>query len=154
MELIQNSDPSSPNANRVNRIMEELQREVLLPLELSPNVICRNLYDTLQLPWDVEPPVTAFDDAQFVRIEWDRDGVLSNGKDFLGGSHDISLDALQEGYGTGSTVTRWRAAHPDLANTVEDCVVRTIQKIRQEMGPGEGKIRGNLSTALLLFKRV
>lgn len=153
-ELTQKADPSTPNADKVNCIMEDLQRDVLSRFELPPNVVCRNLYDSLQLPWTVEPPVTAFDETQFVRIEWDRDGVLSNGKDFVGGTHDISLDALQAGYSTGSTVTRWRAAHPDLASTEEDCVVQTIQRIRQTIGPGEEKIRGGLSMGLLLFKRV
>lgn len=149
-------DPSTPNAAIVNQIMADLETEILSPFELPPNAISRNLYDDLELPWSAETssPET-FPQSHFIRMTWDRDGELSDGKDFLGGSNTVSLELLQEGYGTGSTVTRWRAAHPDLAHTEADCVVQTIEKIREAIGPeAGGTVRGGLSTGLLLFKRV
>ncbi|KAL4987405.1 S-adenosyl-L-methionine-dependent methyltransferase [Aspergillus falconensis] len=148
--------PSTPNAATVNQIMADLETEVLSPFELPPNAVSRNLYDDLELPWSAETSsVETFPQSQFIRMAWDRDGELSDGKDFLGGSSTVSLELLQEGYGTGSTVTRWRAAHPDLAHTEADCVVQAIEKIREAIGPeAGGTVRGGLSTGLLLFKRL
>ncbi len=58
---------------------------------------------------------------------------------------------MQKKLGTASMVTRWRAAHPDLANTDKDLAIQTIQEIREAIG-GEELIMGH-SCTLLLFKK-
>lgn len=112
------------------------------------------MYDRLPLPWTVDPPVPAFPESDFVRLEWDRGGVLTDGADFFVGSREVSLEALEKGLGTSSMVTRWREAHPELAHTDEDCVVKTIRRVREALGPEAGdKIRAGAATVILLFKR-
>jgi trans-aconitate 3-methyltransferase len=120
---------------------------------LPPNRISREMYDALPLPWTVVPPVPEFPESGFVRREWDRDGVLTDGKDFLGGGQQQTLDELERSLGTASMVTRWRDAYPELAYTERDCVRQTMAKIRQLLGEEAKTLRTGSGTALLMFKR-
>ncbi|CAF0758150.1 unnamed protein product [Adineta steineri] len=110
------------------------------------------MYDKLVLPWDVMPPITAFSSSDFVRYEWDRDGILSNGSTFFGQSDETSLDELERGLATSSMVTRWRNANPDLAGTDKDCVRDTMKKLKEALNGQETFIQGS-GTVLLLFKK-
>jgi hypothetical protein len=114
-------DPSATNAGEVQRVLFHLERNLLAPYELPANRLSRDMYDSIPLPWDVSPPIISFPQSSFVRNEWDRDGILSNGEDFFGGTEQVSLDKLEAGLSTASMVTRWRAAHPELVGTSEDC---------------------------------
>ncbi|KAF4910813.1 putative methyltransferase [Colletotrichum fructicola] len=146
--------PSSHNAAELNRIMRQLETDDLAQFELAPNVLSRTLYDDLALPWKLESAHPDFEESSYVRREWDRDGVLTDGEDFFGDSLEISLDILEKGYDTASTVTRWRAANPELAHGPDDCVKKTIAQLRKAAGPqSSGSIRGSTSTVLLLLKR-
>ena len=148
------SDPTSLSAAEVNSIMRHLEDVDLSSYELPPNILSRTLYDGLALPWQLDPPNRAFPKAAFLRQEWDRDGVLSDGVAFFGGSSNIPLSLLEKGYDTASTVTRWRDANPELAHGPRDCVRMAIEQIRAVIGPGAGDmIYGSTSTVLLLFKR-
>lgn len=134
--------------------MNHLETDILGPYQMPGNRMTREMYDTLPLPWQVDPPVPEFPESGFTRREWDRDGVLTDGVDFFGGTEELSLAELEKGLGTASMVTRWRDAHPDIANTDRDCVVKTIRRIRELVGPDAGdKIKGHGSTVILLFKR-
>ncbi|KAJ3962697.1 hypothetical protein N0V92_000591 [Colletotrichum tropicale] len=131
-----------------------LETDDLAQFELAPNVLSRTLYDDLALPWKLESAHPDFEESSYVRREWDRDGVLTDGEDFFGDSLEISLDILEKGYDTASTVTRWRAANPELAHGPDDCVKKTIAQLRKAAGPqSNGSIRGSTSTVLLLLKR-
>ncbi|KAK2038759.1 S-adenosyl-L-methionine-dependent methyltransferase [Colletotrichum somersetense] len=148
------SHPASHNATELNRIMRRLERNELEQFELAPNIMSRSLYDNLALPWTIAPPHPDFEESAYLRREWDRDGILTDGRDFFGGSLEISLDSLEKGYDTASTVTRWRGANPELAYGPDDCVKKTIAELRKLAGPEENAlILGNTSTVLLLFKR-
>jgi hypothetical protein len=123
--------------------------------------LSRGLYKDLVLPWDVKSPVSAFANSDFVRQEWDRDGILTNGEDFFLGSRESTLEDLEKTLGTACMVTRWREAHPELVGTPEDCVRSTMNEIRrvlnEEIGGEETenyKIRSGAAMVLLLFKRV
>ena len=109
--------------------------------------ISRDIYDNLPSPWEVKPIITVFPREQFVRYEWDRDGVLTDGKDFLGGREEISLEKLEKGMATASMVTRWRAANPELVGTEDDVVQRLIKDLRVALGGQERFVEGS-STAL------
>jgi hypothetical protein len=146
------SDPCTPNAAEVQRILFRLEREVLAPFELPPNRLSREMYDNLPLPWDVVPPITAFPQSGFVRHEWDRDGILSNGNTFFGQSEEGSLDELERGLSTSSMVTRWRNANPELAATEKDCVRETMKELREALNGQETFIQGS-GTVILLFKK-
>jgi len=67
----------------------------------------------LELPWATDPTQTAFPKDKSRRFDWDRGGVLSDGKDFFGGSHEYPMAVLEQALGTASSVTRWREAHPE-----------------------------------------
>jgi len=65
--------------------MLHFEREVLGVYELPGNRLSRDLYDNLPLPWDVSPPVPEFSKSGFVKHDYDRDGILTNGKTFFSG---------------------------------------------------------------------
>lgn len=115
------------------------------------NRLAHNLYDDLVLPWTADPSQTAFPEDKFKRFEWDRGKVLSDGKEFFGGTWEFPLEAYEAGLATVSPVTRWREAHPELVGTKSDCVVVMIEQLREELG--ERKLRGGGTTALLMFKK-
>ena len=110
------------------------------------------MYDNLLLPWDVVPPITAFPRSGFVRHEWDRNGILSNGNKFFGQSEEGSLDELERGLSTSSMVTRWRNSNPELAATEQDCVRETMKELKKALIGQETFIQGS-GTVILLFKK-
>ncbi|KAH8701651.1 S-adenosyl-L-methionine-dependent methyltransferase [Talaromyces proteolyticus] len=157
--------PSTPNAAAVQRALFRLEREVLAPYELPPNRLSRDMYDNLILPWQTGDSAlsAAFPESDFVRREWDRDGILSDGKEFFGKSTADDPDAgktmlssLEKGLDTASMVTRWREAHPELVGTERDCVRETMEEVRRVMGVAKEEdvaIKVGGGTVLLLFKR-
>ncbi|KAJ5248735.1 S-adenosyl-L-methionine-dependent methyltransferase [Penicillium chermesinum] len=133
------------------------ERETLAPYELPPNRLSRDLYENLGLPWhtgDGAPVSHCFPQGEFERHEWDRDGVLSNGRSFFMGSERTTVDELASGLETASMVTRWREAHPD--STANDCVRQFALDVKEALGVTEGEnpslTVGN-ATVLLIFKR-
>ncbi|MCJ1377365.1 hypothetical protein MMC17_000460 [Xylographa soralifera] len=144
-------DPAHPSASLIQSHLFHLELSVLAPYSLPPLDLSRNFYDALPLPWSSNPPVTSFPSSLFVRKAWDRNGVLSNGEDFFGGSEEISADDLERLLGTASMVTRWRAAHPELVKTERDCVKECVGRIKGIVG--EGKFGVGAGTALLLFRK-
>jgi hypothetical protein len=92
-----------------------------------------------------------FPKDKFRLFDWDRDGVLSDGKDFFGGSREFPIEMYGQAFGTVSVVTRWREAHPELAGTDRDCVKEVVVQMRQVLG--DSGLRGGEPTVLLMFKR-
>lgn len=111
-----------------------------------------NMYDTLPLPWDVSPPSVAFPKCDFVRHEFDREGKLSNGTSFFGGSDITTLDEIENSMSSASMVTRWRAAHPELVGTERDVLRVFVTQLREALGGQDFVERGN-GTAILLFQK-
>ena len=145
-------DPSTPNAKEVQRVLFKFEREDLAPYETSSLRLSMDMYDNLPLPWDVKPAITAFAQDEFIRHEWDRDGVLTDGKDFFGGRKETSLEELEKGMATASMVTRWRVANPELVGTENDVIQRLMRDLREALGGRESFAQGS-GTALLLFKK-
>ncbi|XRM46698.1 hypothetical protein ABZX51_009727 [Aspergillus tubingensis] len=146
--------PSTPHAAEVQNALFHLEQDILKPYELPSNRLSRDLYDNLVLPWHLNPPVTAFPMSECRRLEWDRNGILSDGKDFLVRSKETSLQGLWNSLGTASMVTRWRAAHPEKAGTEMDCVSVTLAEIKKALGNSWcGELKLGHSTVILLFKR-
>lgn len=144
-------DPSTPNAAQIQQLKFRLEREHLAPYELPGNRIARGGYDDLPLPWTVDPPVEGFPPPGFTRLDWDRDGVLSDPDHFFLGDRHVTIDQMQARLSTASMVTRWREAHPDKAGTEEDVVAVMVRDMRPILGR-EDLIIGS-SCHLLLFKR-
>jgi hypothetical protein len=110
------------------------------------------MYDNLTLPWNVNPPVKDFPQSDYIKHDYDREGVLSNGVDFFGGGSFTTLDEESKGLSTASMVTRWRAANPELVGTDRDVVKVFIQALREVLGGQDWILRGS-GTAILLFKK-
>jgi hypothetical protein len=110
------------------------------------------MYDNLLLPWNVKPPVKDFPQLDYIKHDYDREGVLSNGVDFFGGGSFTTLDEETKGLSTASMVTRWGAANPKLVGTDKDVVKVFIQALREVLGGQDWILRGS-GTAILLFKK-
>ena len=145
-------DPSTPNYQEVQKVLLRFERETLVPYELPGNRISMEMYDNLLLPWNVNPPVKDFPRSDYVKHDYDREGVLSNGLDFFGGGSFTTLDEEIKGLSTASMVTRWRAANPELVRTNKDVVKVLLQALREVLGGQDWILRGS-GTAILLFKK-
>ncbi|PVH88488.1 S-adenosyl-L-methionine-dependent methyltransferase [Cadophora sp. DSE1049] len=143
--------PSTPNAAEVMKVLLRVEREVLAPYALPGNHLAMNMYDDLPLPWDVSPPVTAFSQSEYVKHEYDREGVLSNGVSFFNGSNIFTLADIEKGFGTASMVTRWRVANLERVGTDKD----VMAVFAGELGAlGEQDwVENGSGTAILLFKK-
>lgn len=139
-----------PHAVEVNAIQEEFER-VIAPYMLPGNVLAENMYDDLELPWTVDPTQTAFPEDKFRRFNWDRGGVLSDGKDFFGGTGEFSMELYRHALSTVSPVTRWREAHPELVGTDQDVVEAAYLQVSKIIG--DAMLKGGGATALLMFTR-
>lgn len=144
-------DPDTPNAARVQETMLRLEREHLAPYELPGNRLTREGYANLLLPWTCDPAVEGFSQAGFTRLEWDRDGHLSDPDHFFLGDRRMTLTQAEQHLGTSSMVTRWREANPQLAGTDKDVVKIMTRDMREAMGR-EDLVVGS-SCHLLLFKK-
>ena len=139
-----------PYAAAANAIHDTLWR-TLEPYSQPGSVIAHNMYDGLELPWESDPTQAAFQQDKYRRFDWDRDGVLSDGKDFFGGTQELPFEPYEKVLDTVSAVTRWREAHPDLTGTERDCVTDHISRMKEVVG--NPVLRGGSATALLMFKR-
>ncbi|KAJ6036125.1 hypothetical protein N7540_000404 [Penicillium herquei] len=147
--------PSTPNADEVQEALSRLER-YLSAYELPEHRLSRQYYDNLPLPWNIgnHQVASAFLKSKFTRMEWDRDGVLTDGKNFFYGSEWRTLNELSESLSTDSMVIRWREAYPNLACTDSDCVVHTMKEVKEALGADESPlIETGSGTVLLLFKR-
>ncbi|KAJ6006425.1 S-adenosyl-L-methionine-dependent methyltransferase [Penicillium sp. IBT 35674x] len=150
--------PSTPNAEQVQKALFYLERVILAPYELPENRLSRDYYDNLPLPWTIGDDVVekAFSKAAFVRMEWDRDGILTDGENFFDGSDEMTVNEISDSLQTASMVTRWREAHPDLVNTDQDCVAVAMAEVRKALGIGmndDRTLKVGSATVLLFFKR-
>lgn len=131
--------------------MLRLGRENIAPYELPGNRVARDSYDDLLLPWNCNPPVDGFLESGFTRLEWDRDGKLSNPEHFFLGDEIVTIERMKERLGTSSMVTRWREAHPQLAGTEKDVVIKVAREMREVL-EGDEFVVGR-SCVLLLLKK-
>ena len=140
-----------PYAADVDKARHRFENQILIPYAQPGNLVAHNMYDDLMLPWEADPAQKEFPREMFRRYDWDRNGVLSDGQDFLGASSEVPLDYLDRLMGTASAVTRWREAHPDLANTDRDCVVEHVRQLRSVLQ--DKRLWAGRATSLLIFKR-
>jgi trans-aconitate 3-methyltransferase len=65
--------------------MLHFERVVIGEYELLGNRLSRDMYDNLPLLWEVSPPVPGFSKSDYVKHDYDRDGIFTNGKTFFSG---------------------------------------------------------------------
>ena len=151
-----NMHPSTPNASAIQATIDDIEEHDLKPFIEPGNLLTRNLYVDLLLPWTLTPPVADFDETTFFRKECGPDN--SNEEFFVGGTLTADLDTMEKVLSTMSTVQRWREAHPDAIGTEGDVarmMRRAIERLLHEAGVEEGKevIKGSLRGVLLMIKR-
>jgi trans-aconitate 3-methyltransferase len=93
------------------------------------------LYHDLVMPWELSPPCTEFEREHYRRKIWNEGGKASEDGSFLCGERWTSFEEYEAAIGTISAATRWREAHPEIANTDQDVVKKAFAKIRGILEP-------------------
>lgn len=145
--------PSMPNASAIQAAMDQTEEQHLKAYYEPGNLLTRNRYMELPLPWNLAQPVPEFDESTFFRKDW------NPAEEFHVGQPEVDLDTFEMMIGTGSATTRWRQAHPDAAGTERDVVKmlrREIERLLHEAGVERGKemIKGSVQGALLMIKKL
>ena len=141
-----------PNSEAIQTMMDDFFEKHLMPFYEPGNLMVRNRYVDLLLPWTLEEPVVEFDKETFWRKDYDADGT-----DFVYNA-EANMDAFEKIMSTGSPVTRWRQAHPELVGTDRDVVRmlrREIERLLHEAGVEEGQemVKGAVRGVLMVLKR-
>ncbi|KAI1410058.1 S-adenosyl-L-methionine-dependent methyltransferase [Hypoxylon sp. FL1857] len=147
----------TPNGVAVKAAVDEALSE-LEPYMSLGNVLSRNLYVNLPLPWTSGVAVEQFDQSNFFRREWKNGDSVEKENEDLGTGRTVTLDEVVRVLGTGSPVTRWREAHPDKAGTEEDIIRKLrvrVESLLHEVGvkPGEEALRRGEAVVLLMVKK-
>lgn len=80
-------------------------------------------------------------------------------KEFFSGSRRFTLASFRDVAVTMNSVTRWREAHPELAETEADVVYQLVERLRRALGRGDEEdladiwIEAGMSTVLVIVKR-
>jgi SAM-dependent methyltransferase len=143
---------SIPNAAAIQAAMDEFEEKYLKPYFIEGNLLTRNRYVGLPLPWELEQPVPEFDESAFIRKEW------NVAEDFYAHQSEITLDRYEKVMASTSPIVRWREAHPETLGTEDDIVKiarRTIERLLHEAGVEKGKevLRGAMQGVLLVVKK-
>ncbi|KAI5456026.1 S-adenosyl-L-methionine-dependent methyltransferase [Mariannaea sp. PMI_226] len=146
---------SVPNCTAIQDAIDEIEERELVPFYEPGNFLTRTLYETLPLPWTIEPVVEEFGRASLSRKEW---GVDSDEDFFASGGLTLTLDAMERSLGTSSPIQRWRKAHPEDVGTERDVVSMMkaeIARLLHEAGVEEGKevVKASLKGVLLMVKK-
>lgn len=144
--------PSVPNVAAIQAAMDGSYEQHLTPYVVPGNILTRNRYIDLPLPWTLEHSVPEFDESTFFRKDW------NIAEEFFVGQTEVDLDTFEKMLGTSSPVTRWRQAHPDDVGTERDVVRmlrREVERLLHEAGVEKGteKIKGTMRGALLMVKK-
>ncbi len=122
----------------------------------EPKRLSHDLYAKLPLPWDVG--VSGFDKSTVFRKQWDATSALSDGNDSICCVFwESTVESFKHLLDNDSRATRWRAAHPELAGTNQDCVALVMDRLRKILGISRNeekdkKIKVGLETVLLMIK--
>jgi trans-aconitate 3-methyltransferase len=151
-------DPSMPNSEAIQAALtahEAMLKDYMVP----GNILTRELYVGMPLPWTLPTPVPQFDESSFVRKEWNTPNATEPKHTFFSVAPDsIDLDTMEKILGTGSPVTRWREANPDLVGTDKDVVKiirKNIENVMKET-PGDAgpeMLKAAVGAVLLMVKK-
>lgn len=144
--------PSVPNAEKIQAAIDAHYNQYLLDHEVHGSLLTRDRYSKLLLPWNLDPPVTDFDEGTFFRREW------QDGERFFTGATEADLDTYEKMLATSSAVTRWRQAHADLVGTEQDVIRiirREMERLLHEAGveKGKEKLSGVVRGVVLMVKK-
>ncbi|KEF60127.1 uncharacterized protein A1O9_04977 [Exophiala aquamarina CBS 119918] len=158
---------NTPNYDKVRQLLDRFELEVLEPFSTEGNVLCRNLYVGLKLPWDcvkddqeLKDVLEVFDPKDFTRLEYNKDGYVAPGESFVRGGRS-DFDTMKKLMGTASPVQRWREAYKEQLQNgqVEDLLDKVMREIKELFAEvEEGKDRdwmdvGSAVAVLVVRKR-
>jgi SAM-dependent methyltransferase len=151
--------PDVPNSEEMQKSMDAINERELAPFFERGNVMTRELYKDLVMPWMVEPRVRAFGDGEgevFRKLYGAEQG--NEGEYVRGGRLEMDLDVMEKVLATGSPVQRWREANPEKVGTEEDVIRvmrREMERLLHEAGVEKGKerVKGTIKAILLTFKK-
>jgi SAM-dependent methyltransferase len=140
------------NSEAIQAMMDDFFERHLKPFYEPGNLLVRDRYVDLPLPWTLEVPVVEFDEEKFMRKDYDADDT-----DFVHNT-EANMDVFEKIMATGSPVTRWRQAHPKLEETDQDVVKllrKEIERLLHEAGVEKGQemIKGAVRGVLMVVKR-
>jgi SAM-dependent methyltransferase len=149
--------PDMPNHTAIQAAIDAIEDRELTPFFEPGNLLTRNMYLDLGLPWTVDPKVQEFERESFFRKEYGPDEGNSE-EFFVGGSMDVNLDVMEKMLGTMSPVQRWREAYKEKVGTEGDVVKlmrREIERLLRELGVEEGQMfcKGSMRGVLLIVKK-
>jgi SAM-dependent methyltransferase len=87
--------PSMPNAAAIQAAIDEHEEKHLKPFFEPGNLLTRNLYATLPLPWTLVEPVREFDEATFFRKEWNTSDAAAAEDRFVEIQKPVDLQTLE-----------------------------------------------------------
>ncbi|ETI28034.1 hypothetical protein G647_00483 [Cladophialophora carrionii CBS 160.54] len=161
-------DPNTtPNGHKLREFFKKFEEETLAPYELPGNRISREMYIDLGMPWECIDRLDAndqslkklleeFDEKDFVRLEFNKDGKVAPGEDFFTGTTRTDFARVKALMGTASPVTRWREANREKVERGEledvmDNFVRRSKEIMEEVPEGKGRDWIDSGSALVVL---
>ena len=144
--------PSMPNAEAINAAIDAHNVRYLTPYTNAGNLLARDSYINLPLPWTLPSPVPEFDQQTFRRVDWDP--MIP----FHADQREVSLEVFEMVFGTSSAVTRWREANPKAVGTEDDVLkilTQEVARLLHEKGVerGEERVKGTVQGAILFVKK-
>ena len=97
-----------PAYHSIQSALDRHQSIDLAPYYVPGNLMTRQRYSTLPLPWTLPNPVTAFDEAIFYRKEWDPE----QGEHFYTGDTEVPMRMFEFMLSTSSPVVRVKSPAP------------------------------------------
>jgi hypothetical protein len=115
---------------------------------MPANILADNLYESLALPWTIDPPSTSFDKASYRRIIFSQE----NGNALMG-SYPLTLKQLEQSIYSASPYIRWSEANAELKSSDQDIAKFYIQKMKDVLG-GSETMEMEVKMVLVMFKKV
>ena len=146
---------------KANQLLTSFQFETLRPYELDGNILCRNLYADLVMPWDVDQAlrselgIDVFDKEEYFRKTWNENGKSDPS---LEGGWMVSDTGkwafLKYALGTASPVTRFRQRNKEALEKgeMEDCVDVVTRNLRACFPPDQEAVTGGQNTVVVMVK--
>jgi SAM-dependent methyltransferase len=167
-----NVDPNStPNGTKLQEWFKKFEQETIAPYELPGNKIARELYLNLGMPWEcldrldgedlgLKKLLDEFDEKEFVRLEFNKDGYVAPGETFFSGGIRVDFHRAKAMLGTASPITRWREANKEKVEKGEledviDHLIRRTKEIMEEVPEGKGRdwFDGGSALVVLVVKK-
>ena len=163
-----NVDPNTtPNGAELRDFFKKFEEETLAPYELPGNRLTRELYVNLGMPWEcldrvadeesaLKGLLNEFDEKNFVRLEFNKDGNVPAGESFFGGKRRIDFQTIKAELGTASPITRWREAHQEKLEKGEieditETLARQAKEILDEVPEGKGRNWVEMGSAVVVL---